>query len=199
VNKKAMPLLQKIFYIISFIFLISAFIYLGTKDFHLPKELSDRESFTKEYGITSDNIFVYKTAKEVLETLNTGTAIIYFAYPENKWSASYADLLNDVAIKNNVKEIYYYNFKKDRANNNHYYENIVKSLLPYLPVLDSEIVNLYAPTLVLVRDGNIVFFDDETAIVRGETSVQSYWTTTNLERKEEELSYMIKEYLGDRN
>ena len=62
-----MPLFQKIFYIISFIFLIWAFIYLGTKNYNAPiKKLSDAESFTKEFGITSDNRFKYKNAKETL-------------------------------------------------------------------------------------------------------------------------------------
>ena len=110
-EKKPMPLFQKIFYIISFIFLIWAFIYLGTKNYNAPiKKLSDAESFTKEFGITSDNRFKYKNAKETLELLNTGTGVIFFSFPDNEWSYNYAEMLNDVAKDNNEEFIYYYNF-----------------------------------------------------------------------------------------
>ena len=64
VKKAPMPLWQKIIYILSFVFLFWAFIYLGTKEYNAPvKELSDSESFTKEFGITSDNVYDYITAK----------------------------------------------------------------------------------------------------------------------------------------
>ena len=71
VERAPMPVFQKIIYLFSFIFLIAAFIYLGTKNFNAPvRNLTDQESFTKEFGITSDNVFKYKTGKEILETMN---------------------------------------------------------------------------------------------------------------------------------
>ena len=105
VERSPMPVFQKVIYILSFIFLIAAFIYLGTKNFNAPvRNLTDQESFTKEYGITSDNVFYYKTGKEILETMNTGTAIIFFAFPENMWSHTYADMLNEVAKYFGIKK-----------------------------------------------------------------------------------------------
>jgi len=196
IKKKApMPLFQKVFYFFSFCFLIGAFIYLGTKDFNLPKKtLTNQENFTKEYGITANNLYQYKTAREVLELLNTGSGILFLAYPENKWSATIAELLNDVAKKYGVKEIYYYNFKLDRGNHNHYYENIVRQLTPYLQIVEDETLQLYAPTVIMVQNGNILYYDDETTIVRGDSSVEDYWTYLNTERKRKDYAQAIERY-----
>ena len=198
VERSPMPVFQKVIYILSFIFLIAAFIYLGTKDFNAPvRNLTDQESFTKEYGITSDNVFYYKTGKEILETMNTGTAIIFFAFPENMWSHTYADMLNEVAKYFGIKEIYYYNFKNDRSVNNSYYENIVDQLDTYLPTLDTGVKNIYAPTLVIVKDGQIIAYDDETSILPGSSSVDDYWTQEKQEAKKVELGVYFQKFLEE--
>lgn len=196
-KRPPMPWYQKTFYILSFVFLISAFIYLGTKNYNAPiKKMTDHESFTQEFGITNENLFIYKNAKEVLELFNTGTGIVFFAFPENEWSSSYADILNDAAKSLNIENIWYYNFKSDRANNNHYYRNIVKQLSHYLPILDTGDANLYAPTVVFVKNGVVVGYDNETAIVNGDVTVNDYWTRTNQFVKKQALETLIRDYLG---
>lgn len=197
-EKPPMPLFQKIFYIISFIFLFAAFIYLGTKNYNAPiRKLSDQESFTQEYGITSDNLYVYKNAQDVLELLNTGSGIIFFAFPENEWSHIYADILNEVAKTYEIEEIWYYNFKNDRSNNNYYYNNIVRILNAYVPVIDTGEKELYAPSFVIVKDGEIIGYDDETAIVSGDVTVDDYWTMEKQQRKKVELGILIQKYLNE--
>ncbi len=197
-EKPPMPLFQKIFYIISFIFLFAAFIYLGTKNYNAPiRKLSDQESFTQEYGITSDNLYAYKNAQDVLELLNTGSGIIFFAFPENEWSHIYADILNEVAKTYEIEEIWYYNFKNDRSNNNYYYNNIVRILNAYVPVIDTGEKELYAPSFVIVKDGEIIGYDDETAIVSGDVTVDDYWTMEKQQRKKVELGILVQKYLNE--
>ena len=193
-----MPWFQKVFYVISFIFLFAAFIYLGTKNYNAPiRKLSDQESFTQEYGITSDNIYAYKTSQEVLELLNTGSGIIFFAFPENEWSHVYADLLNEVGKSYGIDEIWYYNFYKDRNNDNYYYNNIVRILNAYVPVTDTGEKDLYAPSFVIVREGEIIGYDDETSIVSGDVTVDDYWTMEKQQKKKVELGVLFQKYLSE--
>lgn len=200
IKKKPMSIFQKVFYLISFIFLLGSFIYLGTKDFSIPKKkLTDQEAFAEEYHITTSNIYNYHTSKEILEQIEDGSAVIFMAYPENKWSLFYADLLNQIAKECGLKEIYYYNFKNDRSNNNHYYESIVKKLHSYLPNNDYQNINIYAPTLIIVKNGQIIYFDDETSIVRGNEEVDLYWTAEKIAKKKNEISSYIYAYLGETN
>lgn len=197
-EKPPMPWYQKVFYTISFIFLFAAFIYLGTKNFNAPiRKLTDQESFTQEFGITSDNLYVYKTAKEVLELMNTGSGIVFFAFPDNEWSHAYADILNDVAKRYGIEEIWYYNFLNDRTNDNYYYNNIVRLLEAYLPVLDTGEIDLYAPSMIMIKDGVVTMYDDETAIVSGDVTVADYWTQDVRQKKMVELGVMMESYLGD--
>ena len=197
-EKPPMPWFQKVFYVISFIFLFAAFIYLGTKNYNAPiRKLSDQESFTQEYGITSDNIYVYKTSQEVLELLNTGSGIIFFAFPENEWSHVYADLLNGVGKSYGIDEIWYYNFYKDRNNDNYYYNNIVRILNAYVPVTDTGEKDLYAPSFVIVREGEIIGYDDETSIVSGDVTVDDYWTMEKQQKKKVELGVLFQKYLSE--
>ena len=197
-EKPPMPWFQKVFYVISFIFLFAAFIYLGTKNYNAPiRKLSDQESFTQEYGITSDNIYVYKTSQEVLELLNTGSGIIFFAFPENEWSHVYADLWNEVGKSYGIDEIWYYNFYKDRNNDNYYYNNIVRILNAYVPVTDTGEKDLYAPSFVIVREGEIIGYDDETSIVSGDVTVDDYWTMEKQQKKKVELGVLFQKYLSE--
>ena len=200
VKKTPMPLFQKIVYIASAIFMFVAFIYLGTKDYNVPvKDFNDQENFTKDFGITNENIYDYKTASEILEIMNTGTGVIFFAFPENEWSHTYASLLNDVAKYYGLNEIYYYNFFNDRIMNNSYYENIVKKLNAYLPVLDNGTRNIYAPSMIMVKNGEIIAYDDETSILHGDVTVDDYWTYERQENKRVQLGVYFEKFLEEEN
>ncbi len=194
VTKKKMPLGQKVFYILSFLFLISAFIYLGTKNYEVKNKVKDNELFTKEYGISKDNVFVYKNAKEILELLNSNSGLFFFAFPENTWSSNYALLLNEVAKEENINQIYYYNFYTDRVKKDYYYQNIVDFFTNYTYVMDDEAQNLYAPTFAIIKDGEIIYFDNETAILPRNYSLKEYWTQEKKNNKKEALRTMIKTY-----
>lgn len=196
VNKKKMTLVQKIFYIFSFIFLIGVFIYLGTKDYTPKKTETDAQIFTKEYGITEDNVFTERDSKTILELLNSGSGIIFIGFPENIWSASIADILNESAKKMNIDTIYYYNLEQDRKEHNYYYEHMIEILMPYLKVLDNEDVDIYAPTVLIVKNGEVIYFDDETSIVMGDMTVANYWTETKTYQKGLEYMQAMNEFLG---
>ncbi len=198
VQKKKMSYFQKGFYILSFIFLIIAFIYLGTKNYQTKKSsLSDSEQFTKDFGIAINNVFKYKKATDILEILNTGSGLIFLAYPENEWSTPYAEILNEVAKEENIKEIYFYNFLKDRENNNRYYENIVEYLKGYTTIIEGNTLDIYSPSLVIVKNGNIIYFDNETALLNGEHTIKEYWTSNKKIVKKTDLANAIKMYKGN--
>ena len=172
--KPKMSLAQKTFYIISFIVLIGAFIYLGNKSYEKKSVMSDSEKFTLEFGIPQNNVFKYKKNSEILETLNTGSALIFMAYPENNWSSYYSSLLNEIALSQNINEIYFYNFYNDRRTNNYYYENIVDYLTSYTTILD-----------------------DETSVRNGDYTIKDYWTNEKKRLKAEELRNAINLYKGN--
>ena len=79
-----------------------------------------------------------------------------------KWAKEYAFMLNDTAKKMDIKELYYYNFKAARSSNNHIYNQMVETLKDFLPTLDTGVQNIFSPSMAIVKNGNVIFFDSET-------------------------------------
>jgi len=182
---------------IIFIFLIACFIYLGTRDYK-QAEQTDNVTFSEEYqGIDENNIYIYTNASKVLTTLRSGSGIIFFGFKKDVWAGYYANILNSAAMDLGIKEIYYYDFYEDRNNQNATYESIVELLKEYLIVLDDGTKNIYSPSVVIVKEGKIVAFNDDTAIMRGKDNPEEYWTEYQTSLEKIKLTNMINQYLGN--
>lgn len=189
-NKKVKKILQGLL----FILIIIAFIYVGTKDFDT-EVVIDNERFDQDYtNVSKDNVFKYVNAVEVYSTLNDN-AIIFMGYPTNKWSGYYANILNEAAKASGIEEILYYDFYDDRENGNATYQSIVLSLTNYLLTLDDGSQEIYAPTLIIIKDGNIIGFDQETAFTKGNVDPEEYWDELRTGLKYNTFQTMFKEYL----
>lgn len=158
-----------------FVGMVYLFAYLGTKDYKT--NVSDNIRFSSEYkDITKNNVYVYANENKVLEVLNGKSGILFMGFPSNIWSHYYAEYLNEVALNYEIEEIYYYNFSKDRQMNNNVYNSIVLKLKEYLSFDDNGNMDLSAPTVVIVKNGEILYFDDEITHLKGEVSPEEYFT-----------------------
>lgn len=158
-----------------FVGMVYLFAYLGTKDYKT--NVSDNIRFSSEYkDITKNNVYVYANENKVLEVLNGKSGILFMGFPSNIWSHYYAEYLNEVALNCEIEEIYYYNFSKDRQMNNNVYNSIVLKLKEYLSFDDNGNMDLSAPTVVIVKNGEILYFDDEITHLKGEVSPEEYFT-----------------------
>lgn len=180
-----------------FIIIILGFIFIGTRDFSDKIEV-DNEKFDHDYtNVSSDNVFAYTTGQEVLTALKSGSAIIFMGYPTNKWSGYYANILNETAKEEGITKILYYDFYEDRKNKSGTYQSIVLKLSSYLATLDSGVQNIYAPTLVIVKNGSIIAYDNETAITTGILNPEEYWNSYQIGLKKNIFKTMFGEYLKD--
>lgn len=186
---------QMIIYNLIFIICLILCIIIGTKDYSKNK-LSDNERFSNLYNkVGIDNVFKFSGALDVLNIINGRTGIILMGFPTNKWTNYYANIINDVAKELNIKEIYYYDFLDDRINNNGTYETIVNALDVYITVDDLGNKDLHAPTLVVVKNGSIIGYFDETAIIKGTVTPEYYYTDDVVNRTKEEIKTVFLEYM----
>ena len=116
-------------------------------------------------------------------------------YPANSWSGYYANILNEAAKATGIEEILYYDFYLDRENSNATYQSIVLSLSNYLYTLDDGSQDIHAPTLIIIKDGNIIGFDQETAFMLGNTEPEEYWNKLRTGLKYNTFQTMFKEFL----
>ena len=189
-NKKVKLILQGIL----FVAIIVGFIYIGTRDFN-KEVVVDNERFDADYvNVSKDNVFKYANAVEVYQALK-GNAIIFMGYPANVWSGYYANILNEAAKDAGIKEILYYDFYEDRENRNGTYQSIVLSLTNYLVTLDDGTEEIYAPTLVIVKNGKVIAFDNETSFTKGNITPEVYWDEYQSGIKYNNFKIMFQEYL----
>lgn len=185
---------RKIIEGIIFVIIIIGFIFVGTRDFS-DKTVVDNEKFDHDYtNVSSENVFKYATSQDILTSLKGGSAIIFMGYPSNAWSGYYANILNETAKESGIKEILYYDFYEDRVNKNATYQSIVLRLSNYLVTLDNGKQDIYAPTLIIVKNGEIIAYDNETAFNIGNITPEEYWDTFHTGLKVNNFKTMFAEY-----
>lgn len=185
---------QMVIYIIIFCLLIYAFIYLGKKEYKV--ELPDNEKFSSMFSMVStDNVFKIVNATEARMVSRGAKGIVLFG-TENEWVNYYAYIVNKIAKEVGIEEIYYYDFTKNRKDNNGTYEDIVKNLSNYVTYNDKGVAEIYAPTLLVVSNDEVLLFDSETSFINGEITPSTYWNTAKEDAKENEIREAFIKYLN---
>ncbi len=186
--------LQMVIYFIIFAILIVAFIYIGMYDFNT--ELPDNERFASEFNLVGeDNVFEYINATNALMVANGTKGIVLFGTINSEWVNYYASIVNDVAKEVGIDKIYYYDFVKNREDNNGTYEAIVERLSNYVTYNDYGVAEIYAPSLLVVCNDEVLLFDTETSFREGNVAPSEYWNSFNINSKKAELKEIFQEYL----
>lgn len=144
-----------------------------------------------ELDIPEDNPIIYKTSKEILEVLEQESAIVYFGFAECPWCRNMINTLIEVACDKKIDKIYYVDIQDIRDTyeyNGSIQPELVKSgTKGYYDILDffgdklslfyisdeegnlysTGVTRLYAPTVVAVKDGEIM--DMHVATVDSQT------------------------------
>lgn len=200
-NKKKPKLfknkIQMIIYSILMIIILALFIVIGRHDFN-ENVSTEAELFHNIYtNVPKDNVYVMSNAVDVNTVVSSknNSGIILFGFSTNKWTSYYAEYINEVAKKENISEILYYDFFKDRNEKNGTYEKIVESLSVYTTFNDVNHADIFAPTLVVVKNGEVIAFLDETAEREGKIDPETYWNQFKVSEFKSQLSDIFREYL----
>lgn len=181
--------------------LIGVVIYLLVKennnannDTNDKPEITDASKFADEYTeISEDNVFVYASVDEIIDTLENGNGVVYLGFPECQWCQRYVVYLNDVAKENNVDKILYYNIREDRNNNSDNYLKIVDLLKDYLQDDEDGNPRIYVPAIIFMNNGKIVGFDDETSLdTKNCSDPDEYWVEDEIKDLKERLNEYIQ-------
>lgn len=161
---------------------------------------TDAQKFAKEYStITEDNYFVYRTGEEIIKILEHGTGVVYLGFPECPWCQAYVPMLNEVADIEGLEKIYYYNILEDRKNNTDLYKRIVNITKDYLKYDEEGNERIYVPAVIIVLEGKIIGFDDETSYdTKGYELPEDYWTEEERKELKKKLTQPISEIIDNK-
>lgn len=156
---------------------------------------TDSQKFAKEYNtVSTDNVFTYRSMQEIINILKRGTAVVYLGFPECPWCREYVIHLNEVAKIAGINKIYYKNILNERKENTEQYQEIVEILSEYLQYDEEGNKRIYVPAVIVVKDGNIIGFDDETAWdTKGYKDPKEYWAKENLLGLKEKLTNLFNQ------
>ncbi|MEA5026643.1 MAG: hypothetical protein VB012_03170 [Erysipelotrichaceae bacterium] len=133
----------------------------------------------KNLDIAEDNPMIYATFDQIMSILDT-SGIIYFGFETCPWCRTAVPVILEAAAAENIGQIYYFNalslrdVKKLDENGNivteqegdpQYYELLDKIgdiAEVYDGLNDDTIKRLYFPTVVVVKDGEIIFYHTST-------------------------------------
>ena len=156
-------------------------------------EKTDAIKFSEEYTeVDKDNVYVFRNIDEIINILENGTGIVLLGFPECPWCQRYAKYLNEVAKDLGIDKIYYYNIREDRKNNTEEYQKIVSILEDYLQYDEEGNKRIYVPSVITMKKGEIVGFDDETAWdTKGFSTPDEYWDSDEVKDLKDKLETMI--------
>ena len=131
----------------------------------------------KEYvniSIPKDNKMVYATYDEIVDVIKNKNGVIYFGFPECPWCRNSVPILIDAINELGIDKIYYFNAldmrdekKLDDSGNvvvvkegTNEYKELLELLHGYISeykgLNDPSIERLYFPTVIFVKNGEII-------------------------------------------
>lgn len=154
----------------------------------------EKVKFAEEYKISKDNVFTYRTIEEINKILKNGTGLVFLGFPECPWCRGYVPIINEIAKKEGLEKVYYFNIYEDRKNNTEEYQEMVKLLKGFLRYDDDGNERIYAPSLIAVKEGKVVEFDDTRYWDNKKyDSAEEFWQSADLKPMREKLVKMINE------
>ena len=188
--------MKRLIQVTVFILLILAFIYLGTRDYKTSKKKNIGSDNTSDVLIKDDTVFIDTNHSKILSKLSSKSSFIMYAcIDSNKLCSKYGILIDEIAKNYEISDIYYYDFKSDRENNNGTYQKILSKLEKYLLTDDLGEQDLHAPTLIFVKDGSVYAFDDSLSINHGKVDADKVWNEEVENQKREYLINTMEGYL----
>lgn len=164
------------------------------------KKTSSGNTYPK-VTLNDNNPFVYKSAKEIVETLKNGTGLIYLGFPNCPWCRNSVNVLQyvntneilylDVTDHRDSYEVIDGELTKTKEGTKEYYEilELLDSILTDYEVdgLNTNEKRIYVPLVVGVKDGKIVGYHADTVdLDEGQTP---YDLLTDKQQNELKLIY----------
>lgn len=139
-------------------------------------------------SIDKENPVVYATVDEILEVLDND-GVIYFGFPTCPWCRNAAPVLVETAKELGLEKLYYYNGQEmrdslkleadgtitvEKEKGEDYqkiYDKLYDSLSVYDGLNDDTIKRLYFPTVVFVKDGEVILFHEGSVDSQDDASI----------------------------
>ncbi len=173
-NPKTKSLIRKIIYAILFLLMAVAFVYLSEKY----SSNSERKVYTINdyYAENNNKYYEVVTGNKMISLLRNGHNIIFIGSSSSIYSQKYIEEIDKIFNSLKIDKVYYYDLNNDKYQQNSNYYEIKELLDGYLTSTDDSDNNLLAPSLYIINNGQVEYYNTETSTMKNTSSVESYWT-----------------------
>lgn len=192
-NPKMKNIVLKCIYVILIIAMLVAFVYLSEKY----KDNSKVESVTiNDYypDIDSNNKFEVINGTKLINIIRNGKNVVFIGSKSSSWSSYYLKRINDIINDTTVDKVYYYDINNDKSLLNSNYYEILDLLEGYLLSTDDSSNNLFAPSLYIIENGRVLYYNVDTAVMKNSLNPSDYWTDEVTEDFVEEIENALNKY-----
>ena len=189
---KVKSILRKIIYFLLFALMIVAFIVLSEKYADNSKQ---RVSVISDYyENTKADCYEVISGNKMISLLKSGKNIIFIGSSVSDYSRKYMEELDTIFKNLKIDKVYYYDINNDKSQENSNYYDIKELLNGYLVETDTVSNNLLSPSLYILNDGKVMYYNVETSAMKNTDTVKSYWTPEKEITFSNEITAAISNY-----
>lgn len=189
---KTKQLIRKAIYCILFLLMIGAFIYLSEK--YTDDDEDKVITITDYYKQIENDKYEIIRGTDLISLLKSGTGIIYIGSSTSTAAQKYIEKLELIIKNDEIDKIYYYDINNDKVQKNSNYYEIRDLLKGYLITTDGSENNLLAPSLYIIKDGKVKYYNIQTVAMKNTDDIEKYWTPDVESEFISEVSTAINKY-----
>ena len=184
---------RKGIYAILFILMIAAFIYLSEK--YKSNADDPVRLITNYYDLElDDEHYPVITGGQFINLIQNGKSIILIGSKTSSWSKEFVRQVDEDTKDLDIDKIYYYDINNDKSQKNSNYYKIKELLQGSLTTTDGSKSNLLAPSIYIIVDGEVKYYNVDTVVMKNTLKVEDYWNDFKKQEFREELVNAIKKY-----
>lgn len=181
---KTKSIIRKILYFILFGLMIFAFIYLSEK--YKDNSVEKIPTIKDYYGNIDEKYFTIKRGGEVLQVIKNGKQLLLIGNSANASSKKYIEEIETILKELEIEKINYYDLRNDKEQKNSNYYAVRNLLVGYLSTSDTSNNNLLSPSFYIIDNGQVKYYNTDTAIMKNTDKLENYWT------EEKEIEFRVE-------
>ena len=191
-TRKTKDIIRKGIYVIIFIAMLAAFVYLGNK--YADNSEVKVPTINDYYKDIKKENFEVISGTKFIKLFDKGKHIVVIGSSKSEYSQKYIEEINKIVEELKPNKVYYYDIINDKAQGNSNYYRLVEKLDGYLITTDTSVNNLLSPSFYIIENGKVKYYNIETSAMKNTDTVKDYWNEEKEIKFKEEITNAINKY-----
>lgn len=195
-KEKTLSIIRKIIYLLMFALVIFGFVYLSNKYENKDTEV---KYITDYYKDLKSEKYEVINGTQMINYVKRGKNIIIIGSETSEWSKKLMTIVDPIFDTFGIDKVYYYDINNDKAQKNSNYYKIKELLKGSLTTTDGSSSNLLAPSIYIVDNGKILYYNTDTVAMKNTIEIDEYWNEENLINFQIEFEQALVNYYLNNN